>query len=133
MTIIAREDWRPKDKDPRIVPICPELQTLLLEAYESADDGRELVIPKTNMNNLWWDMQVLFKRAGVQPYAKPFHTLRKSCITDWAARFPQHVVSEWAGHSDIQTTNEYYLQVPAMSMTDAPRKAFSKNPKTVTK
>lgn len=141
LTIIARQDWQPKDKDPRVIPICPELQAILLEAYESADDGRQLVIPKTNQNNLWRDMQVLCKRATVQPYSKPLHTLRKSCLTDWAGRFPQHVVSEWGGHSDIQTTNEYYLQVPASeydrcaqtSFFQKPQKSYQKNaisPKT---
>ena len=69
-------------------------------------------------------MQVLFKRASVQPYSKPFHTLRKSCLTDWAQRFPQHVVSEWGGHSDIQTTNEYYLQVPASEYDRCAQEGF---------
>ncbi len=55
--------------------------------------------------------EVVCKRAKVTAYAKPFHALRKSCITDWAARFPAHVVKEWAGHADIRTTLKYYLKV----------------------
>jgi len=35
----------------------------------------------------------------------------KSCITDWANHFPAHVVKQWAGHSDLDTTDRYYLQV----------------------
>lgn len=110
--IIAEEDWQPKDKDKRIVPICPELQALLLEAYNAADTGSEKVVSGVNVNNLWRDFQVLFRRSGVKKYSKPFHTLRKSCITDWAASFPAHVVKEWAGHSSLDTTDRYYLQVP---------------------
>jgi integrase len=49
--------------------------------------------------------------AGVVRYAKPLHTLRKSCITDWAGHPPAHVVREWAGHSDKNTTDRYYLKV----------------------
>jgi hypothetical protein len=44
-------------------------------------------------------------------YAKPIYTLRKNCITDWAAVHPAHVVQAWAGHSDYRTTMRYYLKV----------------------
>ena len=57
------------------------------------------------------DFTALCRRAGVSRYAKPFHTLRKTCLTDWAMRFPAHVVAAWAGHASIETTREYYLQV----------------------
>ena len=63
------------------------------------------------LRNVWRDFQVLAKRAKVKPYSKPLHSLRKSCITDWAAKFPAHVVKEWAGHADIRTTLKYYLKV----------------------
>ena len=29
----------------------------------------------------------------------------------WASDFPAHVVKQWAGHSDLETTDRYYLQV----------------------
>ncbi len=50
-------------------------------------------------------------KAGPVRYAKPLHTLRKNCITDWATHFPAHVVKQWAGHSSLDTTDRYYLQV----------------------
>lgn len=43
--------------------------------------------------------------------SKPIHTLRKNCITNWVRLFPAHGVRQWAGHSDVETTNRYYLQV----------------------
>ncbi len=36
LTVISSDDWEMKDKDPRIVPICPELHGLLLDAFEQA-------------------------------------------------------------------------------------------------
>jgi hypothetical protein len=40
-----------------------------------------------------------------------FHDLRRSCITNWARHLPAHVVQKLAGHSDIKTTQVYYLAV----------------------
>jgi len=56
-------------------------------------------------------MQVLFRKAGVQAWKSPMHTLRKTCLTQWAHEFPIHVVKEWAGHADIETTSQFYLKV----------------------
>jgi integrase len=39
------------------------------------------------------------------------HTLRKSCITNWANDLPITVTKELAGHSSIETTMKYYYQV----------------------
>ena len=110
--IIAKEDWQPKDKEPRIVPMCPELQAILSKVYSDAQDGSNKVVSEIIVNNIWRDFQVLRRRAGVVKYSKPFHTLRKSCIRDWAESYPAHVVKEWAGHSSLDVTDKYYLQVP---------------------
>jgi len=110
LTVISREDFTVKDKDARTIPIVPELHEFLKERGVP-ESG--LAIPRelVSRRNVWRDFRVLCKRAEVTPYAKPFHALRKSCITDWAARFPAHVVKEWAGHADIRTTLKYYLKV----------------------
>lgn len=41
------------------------------------------------------------------------HTLRKSCIQNWANELPMNVTKELAGHSSISTTATYYTQVSA--------------------
>jgi len=95
------------------VPIVPELHAILLEAFGKAEPGAVKVITagSVKVKNISRDFTVLCKKAGVQRYAKPFHTLRKTCLTAWAREFPQHVVQEWAGHASAITTGEYYLQV----------------------
>ncbi len=113
LTIVGNEDWDVKDKEARVVPMCPELHALLLEAFEQAAERELMVVPPSSVvvQNLSRDFGVLCRRAEVPRYNKPFHTLRKSCLTDWAARFPMRVVRAWAGHSDISTTATFYLQV----------------------
>jgi len=113
LTVVGTDAWDVKNKEARVVPICPELHELLLEAFEAADDGQAMVVPPVTVvvQNTSRDFGVLCRRANVPRYNKPFHTLRKSCLTDWAARFPMHVVRAWAGHSDISTTATYYLQI----------------------
>ncbi len=110
LTIISREDFTVKDKDARTIPIVPELHSFLKERGVP-ESGWAIPRELVSRRNVWRDFRVLCKRANVTPYAKPFHALRKSCITDWAARFPAHVVKEWAGHADIRTTLKYYLKV----------------------
>jgi integrase len=111
LAIVARRDWKPKDGDARTVPIRPELYDLLQKA-RLGDCVAEMLIPPGDVGrtNIWRDFETVFKRAGVPRYSKPMHSLRKSCITDWAAVHPSHVVQEWAGHSDYRTTAQHYLK-----------------------
>ena len=91
----------------------PELRAILRDvaAYRLGPD--DLVVPQgaVSVNNASRQFTSLCQRAGVQRYQKPFHTLRKTCLTKWAREFPAHVVAAWAGHANIETTREYYLRV----------------------
>ena len=54
------------------------------------------------------------KNAGIQKEqgkTLSIHTLRKSCIQNWANELPMNVTKELAGHSSISTTSKYYTQV----------------------
>lgn len=116
LTVISRDDsaaegeFTVKDKDRRVVPISQELFAFLKQYLDPAS---ELVVPRGGVlyKNVWRDFQVIAKRADIVSYHKPIHSLRKSCITDWAKSHPTHVVMVWAGHADIRTTQKYYLQV----------------------
>lgn len=112
LIIIANEEWRPKYRDSRTVPVMPELYPLLLEAFQNAKAGQERIIEDTiNDHNIFRDIHVLWKKASVVPWKKPLLTLRKTCLTRWARQFPQHVVKEWAGHASVETTAQFYLKV----------------------
>ena len=67
LQVISREDWDVKDKQPRVIPICPELSALILCAFEQAPEGGPNVIPEgsINVNNVWRDFVVLCKRADI--------------------------------------------------------------------
>ena len=60
-------------------------------------------------NNVLRRFKTLCKRAKIKIYS--VHDLRRSCITNWAKSLPVHVVQMLAGHSDIKTTQTYYLSV----------------------
>jgi len=113
LTVIASDEWQPKDKQCRVVPIAPQLREILSGAFDEGWRLRKTVIAPGMIliQNISRDFDVLCKRAGVQRYHKPLHTLRKTCFNVWARQFPEHVVAAWGGHADSKTTREFYLQV----------------------
>jgi len=69
------------------------------------------------VNNLGRKFHKLRQKASVS-YCL-LHDLRRSCITNWAYILPIHVVQKLAGHSDINTTQKYYLAVRQEDMEKA--------------
>ena len=53
------------------------------------------------------------KHAGIVPDEQfSIHTLRKSCIQNWANNITNPKVTQrLAGHADLKTTMQYYCQV----------------------
>lgn len=109
--VCGKDHWTPKDKESRTIPLCPELAQILLECFQDAPEGQVRVCPETNPQNIDRGIIGTIKRAGLTKWLKPLHSLRKSCITDWAERYPIHAVMQWSGHSDISTTQRYHTQV----------------------
>ncbi|MHC4888193.1 MAG: tyrosine-type recombinase/integrase [Planctomycetota bacterium] len=101
--------WSPKTDYGRVVPIGPELLPLLEAAFESAKEGETKIVVGLTVKNLWRDFQVIRKRAGIKPYKKWCHTLRKNREDDWNEEFPLHVVAEWMGHSP-EVAHKRYLK-----------------------
>lgn len=61
------------------------------------------------LGNIGRDLAVWCKHAGITPWAKPLHDLRKSCILDWVRLQPSpQVLKLWAGHATITTTLTFY-------------------------
>ena len=95
----------------RVVPMEPRLEEILLEAYDSAPEGEELVCHGVLFNNRRRTFHKLCGCAGLIPWKSWCHTLRKNAETDWAQRFPIYAVARWLGHS-VTVSERHYLQVP---------------------
>jgi integrase len=129
--------WEPKDHEGRLLPVpaqvtqlIADLQTEAAEAcpyvfvpawrWQHIQQARRLAKWKDErdlVNNLNRRLATLRKGAGVAKFT--FHDLRRSCITNWARHLPAHVVQKLAGHSDLKTTQRYYLSVQADDLEKA--------------
>lgn len=93
----------------RVVPLFPELVQPLTEAFEAAPDGAVFVVTRhrsqSESPNGWRNSNYrtsfnkMVRRAGLEPWPKPFHGMRASCETDLFERFPLQAVARWIGHS----------------------------------
>jgi len=101
-----------EDHEARFVPIFPELRSYLLAAFEEAQPGAEFVITKGRFasGNLGTQMLRIIERAGVKPWDKLFMNCRASRETELAETWPEHVVCNWLGHSQV-IARKHYLQV----------------------
>lgn len=100
----VREDTKHKSRN---VPIQPRLYEMLEQAFTAADDGAERVCDLST-NNQIRDAWAIIRRAGIEVYAKPYHTLRKNLESEWLAEFPLLAVCEWLGHSPAVAAAHYH-------------------------
>lgn len=89
----------------RIVPMEPWLYQVLWESFEASatDDER----PCWLGGDLYRRAKPILERAGIQPYAKLFHTLRKCLESEWMAKHPAPSVCDWLGHSAAVAAKHY--------------------------
>ncbi len=121
LRIIAYDEWTPKEKDSREMPIIRELHDMLLTALKHADEGLVYVNPQGQVaiKNFWRVLRALCKRAGVGVYAKPVYALRKNWAQDVNPRYPANVVAAWGGLSSYETASDHYLTVDDASFERA--------------
>jgi len=108
----------------RFTPIFPPIQPLLAAVFEAAPPGslyvfeklRERESIKAAEKGFWANVNLrqgllrLLRRIGQRPWPRLWHSLRASCQTDLAARFPIHVVCEWLGNTP-RVAHKSYLRV----------------------
>jgi len=131
------QPWTPKDHEMRTIPMPPQTVELLaaLKAtapsdcpYVFMDEGRwdyyreqvesgQWTASRCLVNNVLRRFRTLCRRGKVGHYT--IHDLRRSCITNWAKKAPIHVVQKLAGHSDIKTTQQFYLSVQSEDFVKA--------------
>ena len=124
MTVTSPKTEHHPGGESRTVPITPDLQSFIEEAWDAAPDGAEFVIESCRHagKNFRTRMLRTIRRAGFKPWPKPFQNLRSSCQTDLEESFPSHVVCAWLGNSE-KVAREHYLQVTDEHFKKAVQKA----------
>lgn len=107
-------------KDCRYVPMFPELRGPLMEAFEQAEAGTEHVITsyRDTRQNLRTQLERIIRKAGLEPWPKPWHNMRSSRQTELAERYPIHVCCGWLGNS-AAVAADHYPQVRDEYFSDA--------------
>ncbi len=88
------------------------LQQALLASLAEAPEGSEFVITRyRDANaNLRTQFHRIVRKAGLEPWQKPFQNLRSTRETELAETYPMHVVCAWIGNSE-SVAAKHYLQV----------------------
>lgn len=95
----------------RKCPLSPRLYAMLLDAFNAAPE-RVGSICGMPTNNVERDIDSIVQRAGLDPWPKPLHTLRKSLETDWLAAHPLLDVVKWLGNSPEVAARHYHQTTP---------------------
>lgn len=127
IVVTSPKTKRYKGHETRVIPMFPELASVLDEAYEAAfdrlDDESDVVSGPvvTRYTSADQNMRTTFtkiiRRAGLVPWPKPFQNLRATRETELMETHPAHVVVSWIGHSEtvarkhyLQTTDAHFQQ-----------------------
>ena len=118
--VVSPKTKRHVGKGQRTFPLFPELRPYLEEAFEATPEGAVHVLEdfrrrskavksgkKPNLGKLLGD---ILAKAGIEPWSKPFVSMRSSCETDLAEIYPIQVVTAWLGNSP-RVAQKHYLQV----------------------
>ena len=95
----------------RIVPISKELQPIVMDLFEQAEEGTVDMVPlaKQSAPRLYQRFGRIVDRAGLTRWPRLLQNLRSSCATDWASDYPVHESSKWMGQS-VTIASKHYLQ-----------------------
>lgn len=96
-----------KTRMARVVPICPRLYEILMDAYTDAPEGSKTVCGLSE-NNLTRNAQAIVRAAGVTPWPKLYQAMRSSCKNDWkTAGVAEATYCAWMGHSRTVSRGHY--------------------------
>ena len=102
----------------RVAPLFPAVRPFLEAAWDEAPEGAEYVIPEEYRRraqgpagwvnaNLRTTFAKILRRAGLEPWPRLWHSMRASCETDLARKFPLAVVAKWLGNTQAVAMRHY--------------------------
>lgn len=95
----------------RLIPLFPELRTLLEDQLELTGDGPHVLPSRIRLHaNPGTMLRKIIKRAGLKVWPKLWQNLRSTRQTELSESFPAHVVCAWIGNSE-DVAKLHYLQV----------------------
>ena len=112
MTVRSPKTEHHAGHEQRMVPITPDLMQLMQDRFHQCAEGEQLLVAIRGQGRISRQVGAICARAGVQPWARLWQTLRSSCEKEWAMSFPQYAVSKWIGHSITVSGRHYANDVP---------------------
>ncbi|MEM1354336.1 MAG: site-specific integrase [Planctomycetota bacterium] len=106
-----------KDRE-RVVPISPRLFKLIgprLNASGALVGFSDGWLTGAHKRGGMTTFKAMIRAAGLAPWSKPFHDLRKSCEADWLKSLPIADVARIMGH-DPKIALEHYHQLSASTI-----------------
>ncbi len=101
-----RHDGKPE----RWIPLFPELEPYLEEAFDAAPEGVARIFPEINEeSNLGQRLSRTVQAAGVSEWPRLFHGMRASRQTELSALYPIADVCAWMGNSPRVASDRYLM------------------------
>ncbi|MCX7428954.1 MAG: tyrosine-type recombinase/integrase [Planctomycetia bacterium] len=112
ITVHSPKTEHHEGRESRQIPIFSELRPYLEVVWEQAEPGTEYIVTRYRSGNanLRTQLERIIRRAGLEPWVKPFQNLRSTRETELAKEHPMHVVCSWIGNSSTVAAR-HYLQV----------------------
>jgi integrase len=117
MTVHSPKTEQHDGHEKRVMPIFAKLRPYLEAAKAEAARDTEFVISIPAVErfrngtgkkpNLSTRIKKIIKKAGLKPWPKLFQNLRSSRQTELAKSFPEHVICEWIGNSQVVARKHY--------------------------
>ena len=137
LTVPSPKTAHHEGKSSRVIPLFPELQRALTEAFEEALPEAKYIVQRYRSNtvNLRTHFERIIAKAGVAPWPKLFVNLRSSRETELIKDFPIHTVTAWLGNSPriaikhyLQVTDDDYAKAIGLSKQPAVRDSVQQAP-----
>ena len=111
ITVISPKTEHLQGRGRRVIPLFPELEPLLREAFEAAPEGAVHVIHRHRFasGNYATELRRIIKRAGIEPWPKLWHNLRATRQTELLDDYPAHVACRWIGNTPAVAIKHYAM------------------------